>query len=207
MGFQLADVGSFAREIAERPGVTGGWILPAPEDRGCMVWVAVKGLDDQGYKWRMEVRNAVESYIDNHRVDMRLSGFLFDYRLIVDEEALGPPQIPAGAIDVTVAAWRLPTTHYTEQDYLDHARHNERFLDYLIKSVLPSNSRYADWALVVCFYTALHYTKAAILRDHGDDVAHHVSYYRTGGDYHIGHNDLVREHLSAVKTAYRDSST
>lgn len=91
-----------------------------------------------------------------------------------------------------------------EQDHLDQARQNESFLDYLIDTVLPSHPRFADWALVVTFYAALHYTKAAILRDHGDFAPHHISRYDQRGDRHVGHNDLVREHLLVVSIYYSD---
>lgn len=91
----------------------------------------------------------------------------------------------------------------SEAEHLDHARHNEKFLDHLIKVVLPSNPRFADWALVVVFYAALHYTKAAILRDHNEFAPHHVTHLRGDVPYR-GHNDLVREHIPAIRTNYRE---
>jgi hypothetical protein len=63
---------------------------------------------------------------------------------------------------------------------------------------------FADWALVVAFYAALHYTKAAILRDHNETSPTHVTRYDSRGVRYVGHNDLVREYLRAINTAYRD---
>lgn len=90
------------------------------------------------------------------------------------------------------------------QDHLDQAQHNEAFLDFLTANVLPSNSRFADWALVVTFYAALHYTKAAILRDHGRFAAKHKGHYDNKGEFHSGHNELVEDYLPQIKTRYRE---
>ena len=92
----------------------------------------------------------------------------------------------------------------TEADLLDHARHDEDFLDFLLAEVLPTNSRFADWALVAAFYSALHFTKAAILRDHNRHVTQHVGRTDHLGSFHAGHNDLVNDYLGIIKTTYRD---
>ncbi len=44
----------------------------------------------------------------------------------------------------------------TGEQYLDQARHNERFLTTFDLSVSP----YLDWAVTVIFYAALHYLRA-----------------------------------------------
>jgi len=81
------------------------------------------------------------------------------------------------------------------QDHLDQARHHERFLDYLQAHVLPQHPEFAGWAMVVMFYSAFHYTKAAILRDPNEEVFTHKSRHGPLGELHEGHNDLVRRHL------------
>ncbi len=93
---------------------------------------------------------------------------------------------------------------FTEQDHVDHARHNERFLDHLISQVLDENGQYGDWALVVTFCAALHYTKAAIVRDLRKSVTAHTSRMDAHGVVHEGHNDLVRTHLPVINTLYRE---
>ena len=93
---------------------------------------------------------------------------------------------------------------FTEHDHLQHARHNEAFLDHLIESVLESRSEFADWALVVCFYAALHYTKAALVRDLRMSATTHRSYEDAGGGDRKGHTDLVRIHLPALGAIYSE---
>lgn len=89
------------------------------------------------------------------------------------------------------------------QDHLDQAQHHERFLDYLQAHVLPQHSEFAGWAMVVIFYSAFHYTKAAILRDHGEEVFTHKSHHGSLGELREGHNDLVRRHLGGdIAVAY-----
>jgi len=78
------------------------------------------------------------------------------------------------------------------------------FLKYLVDTVLPSNGRFSDWALVVAFYAALHYTKGAILRDSGISVQQHKRYTDAHGTLREGHNDLVRYHIPSIATRYRD---
>lgn len=91
-----------------------------------------------------------------------------------------------------------------EQDHLDQARHNEALLDHFLTTVLPNHPDFADWALVVTFYAALHYTKAAIIRDHGEFAPHHITRFDSGGVRHPGHNDLVREHMPVLRSLYGD---
>jgi hypothetical protein len=83
----------------------------------------------------------------------------------------------------------------TPADHFEYARHHEEFLGYLSANVLNQHPEYADWALVVCFYAALHYTKGAILRDHNVSVERHTRYRDEHHRVHDGHNELVREHL------------
>jgi hypothetical protein len=93
---------------------------------------------------------------------------------------------------------------YSWRGHQAHAEHNQALLDYFIQQVLPRDPVFADWALVVCFYAALHYTKAAILRDHGVMVPKHRSGPGRGGKWELGHNDLVRTHLPQISAEYRD---
>lgn len=92
---------------------------------------------------------------------------------------------------------------FTPDEHLAHGRHNETFLRYLTDSVLTRRSEFADWALVVVFYAALHYTKAAILRDNGKFSKQHRSSTHDSG-YTVGHNDLVREYLPEVVAEYME---
>lgn len=84
---------------------------------------------------------------------------------------------------------------HTPSDHFEYAQHHEAFLDYLMAKVLNNDPQFADWALVVAFYAALHYTKGAILRDHDVHVERHARYEDKNGVWHDGHNDLVRQHL------------
>lgn len=52
------------------------------------------------------------------------------------------------------------------QTHLDHAAHNERLLDILENQILDRYPEFLDWAIIVTFYAALHYTKAVLIRDH-----------------------------------------
>lgn len=91
------------------------------------------------------------------------------------------------------------------QDHFDHAAHNERLLDVLENELLPRHPEFLDWAIVVTFYTALHYTKAALLRDHGLVSPRHRAYHDAQDELHPGHNDLVREHFEIdVRQAYKE---
>jgi hypothetical protein len=55
----------------------------------------------------------------------------------------------------------------TEQQHLDRARSNESFA----KTLSPLS--HADWKIIICFYAALHYVEAVVVRsghrssDHG----------------------------------------
>jgi hypothetical protein len=91
---------------------------------------------------------------------------------------------------------------FTPQDHFDNAKHNEDFADYLIDRVFARNPEYADWAVVALAYAGLHYTKGAILRDHGATVTKHQGYTDQHGVHHDGHEDLVRAHLPAVIVEY-----
>src|SRR3989304_4632789 len=53
---------------------------------------------------------------------------------------------------------RLPSA----PSHVDHAAHDERLLDILEHDLLPQHPEFLDWAIVVMFYAALHYTKAAL---------------------------------------------
>lgn len=60
----------------------------------------------------------------------------------------------------------MKVPEFTSEEHFDQALHNETFLRYLVDGVLTKRSEFADWALVVVFYAALHFTKGKILRDH-----------------------------------------
>lgn len=64
------------------------------------MWVAVERLDEDGHNRRLAVRKKVETFIAEHLVDMKLSGFMFDYHVTVDEPAFGALQIPRAAIRI-----------------------------------------------------------------------------------------------------------
>jgi hypothetical protein len=100
MGFQPADVVAFARDILSHNAVTGVWLLQGSDYRSVAMYIAVKGLDDEGYRQRFEVRELVEAFIDEHQAVMQVSDFLFDYHVFIDEPDLGPLQIPEAAVPV-----------------------------------------------------------------------------------------------------------
>lgn len=54
-----------------------------------------------------------------------------------------------------------------EQDHLDQASHNERFLGHI------DRSRYGDWAATVAFYVALQYIDAFLARKGIHDPRNH----------------------------------
>ena len=68
------------------------------------MWVAVRGLDDAGYEARLAVREAVEGFLHRHDFDMKLSRFVFDYHVVIEQPELGELQIPPGALRVEAAA-------------------------------------------------------------------------------------------------------
>lgn len=92
------------------------------------------------------------------------------------------------------------------QVHFDHAAHNERLLDILEQEFLPRHPEFLDWAIVVTFYAALHYTKGALLRDHGVYAVHHVGHSDpTTGRFVPGHTELVRQHFDRnVRAAYNE---
>jgi hypothetical protein len=91
------------------------------------------------------------------------------------------------------------------QVHFDHAAHNERLLDVLEGDLLPRHPEFLDWAIVVTFYAALHYTKAALIRDHHAFAPHHRGYRDEHGVLHDGNNDLVHQHFELdVRTAYKE---
>lgn len=85
-----------------------------------------------------------------------------------------------------------------------HARHNEDFLDHLIGNVLGGLSKFTDWGFVVVFYSALHYTKAHIVRKHGEWAESHGGHYGADGAWVEGHNELVGRRLPMIKFEYED---
>lgn len=103
MGFQVADLETFAESMAQTEGVSGIWLLSDPEERTCTMIVAVKGFDGEGQDRRLAVRNLIEDYVSKHAEEMRDNRLIFDYRLTVDEPNLGPLHIPAGAHHVAAA--------------------------------------------------------------------------------------------------------
>lgn len=51
-----------------------------------------------------------------------------------------------------------------------------------------------EWAIVLYFYAALHYTKARLIAEHGVWSSRHAQHQDSSTVY-MGHNDLVREYL------------
>ena len=95
MGLQARDVVSFGRSLLDLRGVTGVWAL-APSQREAVLWVTVRGFDEQGALDRAGVYNVIERYIDDHRGQMP-NDLMLDYFVLVDDEDLGEVQIPASA--------------------------------------------------------------------------------------------------------------
>ena len=94
---------------------------------------------------------------------------------------------------------RLPSA----PSHVDHAAHDERLLDILEHDLLPQHPEFLDWAIVVIFYAALHYTKAALIRDHEVFAPHHGGHHERDGRFVEGHNDLVhRLFPDDVRIAY-----
>lgn len=90
-------------------------------------------------------------------------------------------------------------------DYLRHAEHNEKYADFLIADVLPKRSNFSDWAMVVLFYAALHYTKAAILHRHSCVSDQHKGHVDERDVHHPGHEDYVRMFMpSGITALYTD---
>jgi hypothetical protein len=89
--------------------------------------------------------------------------------------------------------------------HFDQAAHNEKLVDHFVNDILPRNPEFADWTITVMFYAAVHYTKGALLRDHGLLAYTHRSHRDEHGAVHEGHNELVRQYLGVdVSIAYRE---
>ena len=87
----------------------------------------------------------------------------------------------------------------------DHAEHNEHLLAIFEGYLLPQHPEFLDWGIVVTFYAALHYTKFALLRDHGLYAPHHRGHTDGSGAWIAGHNDLVRDNFDAnVRGSYKE---
>lgn len=100
MGFQLSDIETLAHDLSADQIVTGVWVQRASDERSATLYASVDGFDDEGYENRLRVRRQVEGFIANRLADMRFSGFVFDYHVFIDDEELGIPQIPEGAVTV-----------------------------------------------------------------------------------------------------------
>lgn len=74
--------------------------------------------------------------------------------------------------------------------HLEQARHNERFLDFLLAD---DELVFSDWAAAAIFYTALHYIDAYLSHRGVDSIAAHYE-----------RNSLVKQHCSKeLYAAYR----
>lgn len=100
MGFQAADIKPLAKELAGTDGVTGVWLLNSFDSRTCIMWVAVAGFDEPAHYLRSQIYDDVETFIKNNSEDMKVSGLVFDYHVLVDAPGLGEPQIPSGAVPI-----------------------------------------------------------------------------------------------------------
>lgn len=100
MGFQAADIKPLAKQLAGTDGVTGVWLLNSFDSRTCIMWVAVAGFDESAHNLRSEIYESVENFIRDHSEDMKVSGLVFDYHVLVDAPGLGEPQIPSGAVPI-----------------------------------------------------------------------------------------------------------
>jgi hypothetical protein len=96
VGFQASDFHDLASGLGTFPGVTGVWIL-APTERQAMMWVAIQGFDAEAHQRRLDVRQHVERFVQEHLLEIRQTGFLFDYHVLVDHPDVGDLHIPAGA--------------------------------------------------------------------------------------------------------------
>jgi hypothetical protein len=99
MGFQVADLRPFCRELLEFQGVAGVWLLSGPTDHDALLYVTVAGFGGPEFDAsRMAVYRAVENFLAERRADMSQSAFIFDYFVLADADPeLGEPGIPAGA--------------------------------------------------------------------------------------------------------------
>jgi hypothetical protein len=92
----------------------------------------------------------------------------------------------------------------TADQYDAQGRHNEDFYDYLCAEVLGPRSHFSDWGFVVVFYAALHYTKAHLMREHGEWAPTHKGKYGKDGLWVEGHNDLVERRLKPAYLDYKE---
>jgi hypothetical protein len=95
VGFQTADLIEFGRSLHAFSGVTQVWFLAPYADRSAAMWVLVKGFDADAFQSRLAVSEAIERFIQDHGVTD--SEYAFTYYVVIDEDGLGSPQIPAGA--------------------------------------------------------------------------------------------------------------
>jgi hypothetical protein len=99
MGFQSADLVELGRALLRFDGVSGVWLL-RPSDQDAVMWVEVNGFDQAAHQNRIAVRSRIETFIAEAAGDMKLSGFVFDYFVLVADDELGESQIPSGAIRI-----------------------------------------------------------------------------------------------------------
>lgn len=100
MGFTTHDVVSFAQNLLTQPGVARVWIEPENPVQAATVWVAVIGFDAEAHERRIRIRTLIEEFLRDRADDMDSAGYLFDYRIVVVDDAVGSPRIPDAAIPV-----------------------------------------------------------------------------------------------------------
>jgi hypothetical protein len=98
MGFTTHDVVSFAQSLLSLPGVVRVWIEPEDPSTAATVWVAMTGFDAEAHANRIRVRTVIEEFLADRADDIASAGYLFDYRVVIDDEAVASEAIPANAI-------------------------------------------------------------------------------------------------------------
>jgi len=88
----------------------------------------------------------------------------------------------------------------TVQEHLQQARHNETLASQLGS---PPIEAY-DWAIIVLFYTVLHFVDAYLLQQHRIVPRGHTATWNPQTGLRTpGRNDYVRQHLRQISRAYK----
>jgi hypothetical protein len=95
MGFTFNDVVSFAHDLrSEEKEITGAWVVPDRND-GSILFITVSGMDDQAEYERRRVRERVQDFIDQHRLNLQHAHFVFDYMVFADPGDRGVGAVPS----------------------------------------------------------------------------------------------------------------
>lgn len=98
MGFQTSDLRSVCQELARLPLVSGVYLAGrAGKDDEGSVYVTVRGWGEEAHNARLAATKLLVQFRENHRADMEYSAFVFNYHVMVDDEAIEEPLIPERA--------------------------------------------------------------------------------------------------------------